>query len=344
MKIAVLGAGSWGTAIAALLAKKHIEVILWARDRYLAEKIQESHRNPRYISDVLLPEDICATGDLSDLSEDVDVIVFAVPSHAMRTTVSKVKPYLNADMLLLSVTKGIEIGSLKRMSEVIAEELDASYKHNVAVLSGPNHAEEVSQEIPSATVVAAYEKQVALEFQKIFMTPYFRVYTNKDITGVELGGATKNVIAIAAGISDGLGYGDNTKASLMTRGLAEMTRLGVAMGAQPITFSGLAGIGDLIATCTSRHSRNRAVGEKLGEGKKLEEISKESTMVAEGILTSKAVLALAQMNGVEVPITKRVVEVLYENKDAKDCVGELMMRGPTDEVKSVMSTNPKITI
>jgi glycerol-3-phosphate dehydrogenase (NAD(P)+) len=335
MKIAVLGAGSWGTAIAALLAKKDFEVILWARNPDLVAEIKKSHHNPRYITDVKLPESICATEDLSYLTEEVEAVVFAVPSHAMRLMVRKAKPYLETNVLFLSVTKGIEIDSLKRMSEIITDELGPDFHQNIAVLSGPNHAEEVSKEIPSATVVAAFNEQVAVRFQGIFMTSYFRVYTNEDIIGVELGGATKNVIAIAAGISDGLGYGDNTKASLMTRGLAEMTRLGVVLGAKPITFSGLAGIGDLIATCTSRHSRNRAVGEKLGKGKKLEEILKESTMVAEGIRTSKAILSLAERHGTEVPITKNVVEVIYENKNPKDCVRELMMRGPTDEVKKV---------
>lgn len=335
MKIAVLGAGSWGTAIAALLAKKQIDVILWARDSDLAKELQKSHHNPRYISDVLLPESICATGDIALIATGMDAVVFAVPSHAMRSTVAKAKPFINNSTLLLSVTKGIEMESLKRMSEIIADGLGSDFLRNIAVLSGPNHAEEVSKQIPSATVVAAYNQQVAIKFQQIFMTPYFRVYTNDDIIGVELGGATKNVVAIAAGISDGLGYGDNTKASLMTRGLAEMTRLGVTLGAVPMTFSGLAGLGDLIVTCTSRHSRNRAVGEKLGTGKKLDEILKESTMVAEGILTSKAVLGLAQLNNVEVPITKNVVEVLYQDKDAKDCVSDLMLRGPTDEVKSI---------
>ncbi len=334
MKVAVMGAGSWGTAIAALLAKKKMEVVLWARDPDLAARIQKNRRNPRYLSDVTLPEGVKATDDLSCLAGELVGIVFAVPSHAMRSTVNKTKPYIKSDTQLLCVAKGIEIDSLKRMTEIVVDEFDTKYYRNVAVLSGPNHAEEVVKEIPSASVVAAYNKKIALTFQNMFMTPYFRVYTNKDVIGVELGGATKNVIAIAAGISDGLGYGDNTKASLMTRGLAEMTRLGVALGAKPMTFSGLAGIGDLIATCTSKHSRNRAVGEKLGKGKKLDKILDESTMVAEGVLTCKAVLALAQKHQIEVPITKNVVEVLYEDKDAKDCVSDLMLRGPTDEVKS----------
>jgi len=337
MKIAVLGAGSWGTAIAALLAKKDFEVILWARDPHLASEIQKTHYNPRYISDIKLPVGVKATGDLSHLGENLDAAVFAVPSHVMRLIVKQAKPYIKTDTLLLSVTKGIEIESRKRMSEIIAEETGVDFHQNIAVLSGPNHAEEVSKEIPSATVVAANDERVALKFQEMFMTPYFRVYTNEDIIGVELAGATKNVIAIAAGISDGLGYGDNTKASLMTRGLAEMTRLGTVLGAQPLTFSGLAGIGDLIATCTSRHSRNRAVGEKIGKGKKLAEILEESTMVAEGVYTSKAIFYLAGGLGVDVPITKNVFEVLYQDKDPKDSVRELMMRGPTGEVKSSQS-------
>ncbi len=334
MKIAVLGAGSWGTSIAALLAKKQHNVVLWARDPLIAEGIRTRMRNPKYLTDIELPQNLAATDDLSCLDAKLDGVVFAMPSHAMRATIRQSKQYLKEDTKLLSVVKGIETDSVKRMTEIIAEELGNTWYRNIAVLSGPNHAEEVSKEIPSATVVAAFNKSTALEFQELFMTPYFRVYTNKDVVGVELGGATKNVIAIAAGISDGLGYGDNTKASLMTRGLAEMTRLGVTLGALPITFSGLAGIGDLIATCTSRHSRNRAVGENLGKGMHLAEIQKESPMVAEGILTSRAVLALAQHHDVEVPITRNVVEVLYQDKDPKDCVSDLMRRGATDEVRS----------
>jgi glycerol-3-phosphate dehydrogenase (NAD(P)+) len=334
MKVIVVGAGSWGTSIAALLAKKKYEVMLWARDPYIPEAIRKNRQNPKYLRDIRLPENLTPTDDLSCLDAALGGIVFAVPSHALRATIREAKQYIRRGTKLLSVVKGIEIESVKRMTEIMAEEMGDDSRQNICVLSGPNHAEEVSKEIPSATVVAAYNKRTALEFQEMFMTPYFRVYTNKDVIGVELGGATKNVIAIAAGISDGLGYGDNTKASLMTRGLAEMTRLGVTLGALPITFSGLAGIGDLIATCTSPHSRNRAVGEKLGKGKHLNEILEESTMVAEGILTCKAVLALAGKHGVEVPITRNVVEVLYQNKDPKDCVSDLMLRGATDEVKS----------
>lgn len=341
MKVAVLGAGSWGTAISLLLANNGLDVFLWARDRQLSIDIERHHRNTRYLSDISLPESITATSDISCLADNVDAVVLAVPSHAMRSIIKNAKPYLHESMLFLSVTKGIETQTMARMSEVIIDELGKAFSQNIAVLSGPNHAEEVSKMIPSATVVAAYSGEVARRFQDIFMTPYFRVYTNKDINGVELCGATKNVIAIAAGISDGLGYGDNTKASLMTRGLAEMTRLGVVLGAEPITFSGLAGIGDLIATCTSRHSRNRAVGEKLGKGKPLSEILEESTMVAEGILTSKAILALAQKSGIEVPITRNVVEVMYNNKDPKDSVRDLMMRGATDEVASVSMLQKK---
>lgn len=341
MKVAILGAGSWGTAISLLLANNGLDVILWARDRQLSIDIEKNHRNTRYLSDISLPKTIIATSEISCLDADIDAIILAVPSHAMRSIVKKAKPFIRDNTLLLSVTKGIEAETLSRMSEVIISELGEGFSQNVAVLSGPNHAEEVSKMIPSATVVAAYNETVAIKFQDIFMTPYFRVYTNKDICGVELCGATKNVIAIAAGISDGLGYGDNTKASLMTRGLAEMTRLGVVLGARPITFSGLAGIGDLIATCTSRHSRNRAVGEKLGKGKQLSEILEESTMVAEGILTSKAILALAQERGIEVPITRNVVEVMYKGKNPKSCVRDLMMRGPTDEVESVSMLQKK---
>lgn len=332
-KIAVVGAGSWGTAISALLAKKDFPVTLWARDSELARVMQASHRNPRYLVDVLVPPNVLITDDLGEALVGAESVVFAVPSHAMRSIVQRAREHLISEVLILSLAKGIEVDSLMRMSEVIESELPEEFRKRIGVLSGPNHAEEVSRQIPSATVISALDRKVALKLQEIFMTPYFRVYTNPDIVGVELGGATKNVIAIAAGISDGLGYGDNTKASLMTRGLAEMTRLGVAIGARPLTFSGLSGVGDLIVTCTSRHSRNRAVGEKIGKGMTLEEVSRDMRMVAEGVRTSLAIRCLAEKHGVEMPITKNVTEVLYEGKDPRNCVSDLMTRGAKDEIE-----------
>ena len=337
MRILVVGAGSWGTTLACLLARKNYIVTIWARDQILAQRMQILRYNPRYQSEAFLPPNLVATSDLSQAAaHENDVAVFAVPSHAMRTTVQKVRSRLNPDTLVISVAKGIEEKTFKRMSEVLVEELSSAYHKNIAVLSGPNHAEEVSREIPTATVISAFDKKVAKKLQDIFMTPCFRVYTNPDMIGVELAGAVKNIIAIAAGISDGLGFGDNTKASLITRGLAEMTRFGVALGAKAPTFSGLAGMGDLIVTCISRYSRNRAVGEKLGRGEKLEDILKETSMVAEGIRTSRAVYELANNHRVPMPITKNVTEVLYEGKNPRESVKELMTREATEEIEEIV--------
>lgn len=331
-KIAVIGAGSWGTAIAALLGRKKNIVHLWARDLALAKDIESSRFNPRYLPDVIIPLTVFPTGDIKEALKDAAIVIFAVPSIAMRDVVEKAREFVSHDAIVVSLTKGIERNTLMRMSEVIASELPEEISRNIAVLSGPNHAEEVSKDIPSATVVSAKQKHIAVRLQELFMTPYFRVYTNPDIMGVELGGATKNVIAIAAGISDGLGYGDNTKASLMTRGLAEMTRLGLAMGAKPLTFAGLSGVGDLIATCTSKHSRNRAAGEKVAKGMSVDDISKETTMVAEGLFSSVAINKLSLKYQIEMPITRNVAEVLYEGKEPHKCVSDLMQRGATEEI------------
>jgi len=259
----------------------------------------------------------------------------ATPSHAMRTVASKAKGLIKGDTIVVSLAKGIEEGTLKRMSEVLSEELAPETAMKIAVLSGPNHAEEVSKNIPSATVISSRSKSIAEELQSVFMTPYFRVYTNPDLTGVEMAGATKNVIAIAAGVSDGLGYGDNTKASLITRGLAEMIRLGVAMGADVRTFAGLAGMGDLVVTCMSRHSRNRAVGEMLGKGMTLDQVISEMTMVAEGIKTARAVKNLSANYQVHMPITDNVADVLYGDKNPFTCVTDLMTRGAVEEIKGI---------
>ncbi len=332
LRIAVVGAGSWGTAISILLARKKYLVNLWARDSELAREIKAIRYNPRYLSEALIPPNVFPTGDLEEAVREVKFVVLAVPSMAMRPVMKKLKQYLSKDMLLVSLTKGIEPGTLMRMSEVIENEIPVEFAKNLGVLSGPNHSEEVSKDIPTATVVSAKEKHIAFRLQKLFMTPYFRVYTNPDIVGVELGGAVKNVIAIAAGISDGLGYGDNTKASLMTRGLAEMTRLGLVIGAKPLTFAGLSGVGDLIATCTSRHSRNRAAGERIAKGLTIEEISEETNMVAEGLFSAAAVDKLSIKHEVEMPITRNVAAVLYEGKDPYKSVSDLMQRGATEEI------------
>lgn len=337
MKIAVIGAGSWGTAIASTLVKKGHETILWAREPDVVQGINTDHRNPVFLSDVVVPAALAATGDVVEALQGAEVAVFVVPSHAMRTVVRTARPALEGAITLLSLTKGIEEASLMRMSEVIKSEVGPSAVGRLAVLSGPNHAEEVIREIPSATVVAADDPVVARMLQEAFMTPFFRVYTNTDTIGVELAGATKNIVAIAAGMSDGLGFGDNTKASLMTRGLAEITRLGVVMGASPLTFSGLAGVGDLVVTCFSRLSRNRSVGECIAKGRSLAQISRETRMVAEGVHTTRAVHELAPKVGVDMPITDLVYAVLYEGKSAGDCVQALMTRAATEEVKEIFS-------
>ena len=333
-KIAVIGAGSWGTAVAVLLAEKGFSVFLWARDDKLAGSAQSLRHNPCYLKSVSFPENIEVSSDVAYVLKGAEVVALVVPSHGMRDVVRRLKNYLDISSIIVSLTKGIEIDTHARMSEVIASELSNVFYEKIAVISGPNHAEEVSHKIPSTTVVSAHNKEVALKLQDIFMTPYFRIYTNPDIIGVELGGATKNIIALATGMSDGLGYGDNTRAALMTRGLAEMTHLGLDLGAQPLTFAGLSGMGDLIATCTSRYSRNRDTGEKIAKGMTLEEISAETRMVAEGVMTNKAVYELAKKRGVEMPITTAVYQVLYEGKHPRDCVSELMQRGAKDELRA----------
>lgn len=301
----------------------------------MTEAIKDTRKNPRYLSDIKIHENIEPTNDLEEAIKPAHVIVMATPSHAMRPVASRAREFLKGDKKVVSLAKGIEADTLKRMTEVLSEELLPEMENNIGVLSGPNHAEEVIRNIPSATVISSKSRSVAEELQEIFMTPYFRVYTNPDLTGVELGGATKNVIAIAAGISDGLGFGDNTKASLITRGLAEMIRLGTAMGADVRTFAGLAGMGDLVVTCMSRHSRNRAAGEMFGKGMTLDQVKTEMNMVAEGIRTTRAIHSLAQVHQVHMPITAHAAEVLYGGKNPFACVSELMLRDAAEEIHGV---------
>ncbi len=334
MKAAIIGSGSWGTAIADLLAEKGSTVTLWARDPYVAETINKDHFNPRYLMNMPLRQEIKSTTDLTNAINGAELIVLAVPSHSMRDIVSRISADIKDDQLLVSVVKGLETDSTKRMSEVI-EELIPDRSGGIGVLSGPNHAEEVGEHIPSATVVSSKDSGISRRLQDIFMTPYFRVYVNNDLVGVELGAVIKNVIAIAAGISDGLDYGDNTKASLMTRGLTEMARLGKAAGASQETFSGLSGIGDLIATCTSKHSRNRAAGEMLARGVNVSDINKEMKMVAEGVRSCKGICKMAVKLDVEMPISRAVYEVVYEGKDPRVCVQDLMKRGAANEIEEL---------
>lgn len=326
----VIGAGSWGTAVACVLGGKGIPTVLWARSDEVAESISAEGRNPRYLTDVTLPAQVSATIDLEEAMRAADVVVLATPSQAIRAAAESLRPFWNGEAPVVSLAKGLERGSLLRMTEVLAEVLGSHSR--LAALSGPNHAEEVSRAIPSATVIAAYDEGVGVALRELFRTPAFRPYTNSDVVGVELAAASKNVIAVAAGMSDGLGFGDNTKASLMTRGLAEMSRLGRREGANPLTYMGLAGMGDLIATCTSRHSRNRALGECIARGGSVEQYETETHMVAEGAVSCLTVDELGERDGLEMPITHQVRVVVHEGARAGDGVEALMGRESTDEL------------
>lgn len=328
MNIATIGAGSWGTAIANLLAKKEYSVNIWDRQSEVCDSINKEHKNPLYLKGLELAS-LKASTDMASVINGSTVVIFAVPTQFLRQVAKKAAEVLNNQMVV-SLSKGLEVDSGLRASQILEGELKDKFK-SISVLSGPNHAEEISQEIPSATVISSNSEEDAKKLQELFMTPYFRVYTNKDLIGVEIGGAVKNIIAIAAGISDGLGYGDNTKASLMTRGLAEMKRLGCSLGAQAETFAGLSGIGDLIVTCTSRHSRNRNIGEMIGKGVPLEEAKEKLGMVAEGVKTSIAVASLTEKNNVDMPICNSVYSVLHHGKSPKEEVRALMSRGATSE-------------
>lgn len=330
-RAAVIGGGSWGTAFARLLVNADVMTELVCRRPYQAEEINRNHRNPDYLDNLELPAELIASSFEENNLNLAALVVVAVPSRAFREVVSKLAPSISADAPVLSLTKGLEPGTLKRMSQVLASVLPAPASQRIAVLSGPNHAEEVAFDIPSATTIASSNRKLARQLQKLVSSPSFRAYVNDDVVGVELCGATKNVVALAAGMSDGLGFGDNTKASLITRGLAEMSRLGEKLGADARTFSGLAGMGDLIATCTSRHSRNRRAGELIAQGRTAEEAEKEMGMVAEGLTSARSVYELAAQSDLEMPITEQVCEVIYEGKDVMLAVAELMGRAPTAE-------------
>jgi glycerol-3-phosphate dehydrogenase (NAD(P)+) len=332
-RVAVVGAGSWGTAFASITAEKGIDTVLWARRDELADEINAHHTNRSYLPDFELPPSLSATDDIAKAVDAAGVVIMAVPSHAFRDVFGDVASHLGKDVPVVSLTKGIEQDSLKRMTEVVGEA--GLPPERLAVVSGPNLAKEVMRRMPSATVVACSDEGRAQELQALFMAPFFRVYTNSDVIGCEIAGALKNVIAIAAGIADGMGFGDNSRASLITRGLAEITRLGVKLGGDPLTFAGLAGMGDLVATCISKLSRNRSVGEELGRGRRLEDIVQEMNMVAEGVKTSRAALALAQREGVDAPLIEHVVKVLYEGVSPGDMVLSLMLRSAKPELHGI---------
>lgn len=321
-KIGVIGSGTWGTALAVLLTGNGHEVELWSAVPAEVEALTATRRHPN-LGDTPIPEKIRVTGDLEQAMKDKELLVLSVPSVYVRETAHRMAPFLKEGQVITNVAKGIEDTTLKNLSEIIEEELPAA---RVTVLSGPSHAEEVSRGLPTTCVAGAHRRQDAELVQNLFMSPVFRVYTSPDMLGIELGGALKNVIALAAGIADGLGCGDNTKAALITRGIAEITRLGTAMGGSPETFSGLTGIGDLIVTCTSMHSRNRRAGILIGKGYTMDEAMKEVKMVVEGVYSARAARALSKKYQVSMPIVEQVNEVLFDGKPAKDALYDLMLR------------------
>ncbi len=329
MKTAVIGSGSWGTAVALLLAGKGYDVYLWSWQQEETDRLNADRENKEFLPGIKLPDNIVCTHSMAECTEGADIVICAAPSPATRTTAKQLSEHIADGQIVMNISKGLEESTLKRLSEVYAEEIPQA---KIAVMSGPSHAEEVSRGLPTTNVVACGDKDTAHFIQDVFMTDNFRVYTSSDVAGVELGGALKNVIALCAGISDGLGYGDNTKAALMTRGIAEISRLGVAMGADEKTFSGLSGIGDLIVTCTSMHSRNRRAGILLGKGKNLDETLKEVHMVVEGVNTAAAAYKLSQKYNISMPITAEAYKVLFENKNARDAVTDLMTRDKTFEL------------
>jgi len=328
-KITILGDGGWGTTLAILLAKKSFSVTLWGAFAANISLIKKNRVNEKFLPGIKIPKEIVLTSDLSEAIRDKDIIVLAIPSQYMRSVLKKVKALdFPRRALYLSVTKGIEMGTLKRISEIIHSELGSI---KLAVLSGPTIACEIARGIPAVAVVASHDPRVAKFLQDVFMTSRFRIYTNEDVIGVELGGSLKNITAIACGVSDGLGFGANTKAAILARGLAEISRLGVAMGAKHKTFSGISGLGDLVTTCISPHSRNRFVGEKIGSGRKIKEVLGRMQMVAEGVPTAKSARALGRKYKVDMPITEEVYNLLYRNKPALKALKDLMARKGKNE-------------
>ncbi len=323
MKIGILGIGAWATALANLLSDNGYAVIIWSFEEDVVNELNSSHTNTKYFPMSKVNENVLATADES-LLKDVEFLILAIPTQFIRNTFQRLNLSFE-NKKVINVSKGIEKGTLFRVSQILKDTVDVD-DQNYAILSGPSHAEEVAQRIPTAVVCASKNLEFAREVQKIFSNKYFRVYTSDDVLGCELGGAMKNVIAIAAGIIDGIGLGDNTKAALITRGLAEISRLGYVMGANLQTFSGLSGLGDLVVTCISRHSRNRYVGEQLGKGKRLEEIVSNMNAIAEGVETTISIFELAKKYGVELPISNKVHEILFFGTDPKKAIEELMLR------------------
>jgi len=327
-KITFIGGGSFGTSLAVMLAKKGLDIKVWDRKECVVDDINVKRENIKYLPNITIPHNVKAYLNLNEAIEGSEVVVLAIPSHAIRTISKSISSIVSKNQIIVSIAKGIEEGSLKRLSQVIQEEMP---NNPVVILSGPSHAEEIAADIPTTVVVSSTKMEYAKIIQDVFMTQNLRVYTNDDIIGVEIGGSVKNIIALAAGVSDGIGYGDNTKAALMTRGMSEIIRIGTKLGGRSETFSGLTGMGDLIVTCTSMHSRNRRAGILIGKGLSASEAIDEIGMVVEGIKACKAFYQLKEQLGVTMPITDVLFKVLFEGKDPKYGVYELMSRDKKDE-------------
>lgn len=327
-KIAVIGSGGWGTAIASLLADNGHRVTLWSYFKEEAESLARDKENKKFLPGVILPDSVCYTDSLEVAASGADYIFMVTPSQATETTAKNLAPFVKKGTVIVSCSKGLEEKTQKRLSQVIAENIPQA---KIAVMSGPSHAEEVGRKLPTTNVIASSDMQICEDLQDVLMCDYFRVYTGTDMVGVELGAALKNVIALCTGIADGIGVGDNGKAALMTRGMAEMCRLGIALGAEAQTFSGLSGMGDLIVTCTSMHSRNRRAGVLIGQGMSPEDAIKEVKMVVEGFYATKAAYTLAKREGVEMPIVEQAYRVLFEGLAPKEAVMKLMIRDKKHE-------------
>lgn len=327
-KIGIVGAGSWGIGLSVLLHNNGHEVSVWSIIKEEVEMLKEKREHVSKLPGVRLPDDMVFTDSLEEITKEKDVMILAVPSPYTRSTCKLLKPHVKEGQLIVNVAKGVEDGTYDTLTDIVNEELPQAV---AAVLSGPSHAEEVGRGLPTTCVVGAKDKKTAQYLQNIFISPVFRVYTSPDMLGIELGGALKNVIALAAGMADGLGYGDNTKAALITRGIAEISRLGVAMGGKAETFYGLTGIGDLIVTCASVHSRNRRAGYLIGQGRTMEEAMEEVQMIVEGVYSAKAALGMAKKCGIEMPIVEQVNKILFEGKKADEAVRELMLRDRREE-------------
>jgi glycerol-3-phosphate dehydrogenase (NAD(P)+) len=335
-KVAVLGAGSWGTALSIVLSDNGHDVRLWTHRKEQADLINKTHKNEHYL-EIMIPEKIVAYHDMKAAVQDVDVVLLVVPTKAIREVCQQLESNLNHHPVIIHATKGIEPGTLKRVSQMIDEEMDTVQYEDIVVLSGPSHAEEVAMRQPTTVTVASLNEEHAKISQDLFFNEVFRVYTSNDVIGIELGGALKNIIALGAGISDGLGYGDNAKAALITRGLAEITRLGTYLGANPLSFLGLPGVGDLIVTCTSVHSRNWRAGNLLGKGKALQDVLEQMGMVVEGVRTAEAAYQFALEEQVEMPITFGIYAIIHDLKKPKEVVEQLMNRDKREEMDDLAS-------